>query len=107
MNIQEMMKQAQMMQQRMQDMQAKLGEMEVRGVSGGGMVEIVMTCRGEVRKVTLAPEIVNPGDTETLEDLVMAALNMARQNADRTMADETRRMMEELGIPTNIDLPGM
>ncbi len=107
MNIQEMMKQAQVMQKRMQQMQEKLGEMEVQGVSGGGLVSVTMTCRGEVRKVDIAPEVINPSDKETLEDLVMAAMNMARTNADQTMADETRRMMEELGIPTDIKLPGM
>lgn len=106
MNIQEMMKQAQVMQKRMQEMQEKLGQMEVQGTSGGGMVNIVMTCRGEVRRVTIAPEIINPQDKETLEDLVMAAMNMARENADNTLADETRRMMEELGLPME-GLPGM
>jgi DNA-binding protein YbaB len=71
------------------------------------MVDVVMTCRGEVRQVKIAPEIITPSDPETLEDMVMAAMNMARQNADQTMADETRKMMEELGIPTNVELPGM
>lgn len=106
MNIQEMMKQAQVMQQRMQQMQEKLAEMEVTGAAGGGLVSVVMTCRGEVRKVNIAPEVINPSDQETLEDLVMAAMNMARENADTTLADETRRMMEELGLPTNMQLPG-
>lgn len=105
MNIQEMMKQAQVMQRRMQEMQDKLAQMEVSGMSGGGMVTIVMTCRGEVRKVSIVPEIINPQDKETLEDLVMAAYNMARENADNTLADETRRMMEELGLPANVQFP--
>ena len=106
MNIQEMMKQAQIMQQRMQEMQEKLGIMEVQGQAGGGMVTVVMTCRGEVRSVTIAPEIINPQEKETLEDLVMAAMNLARRNADNTLAGETRRMMEEMGLPLE-GLPGI
>lgn len=106
MNIQEMMKQAAVMQKRMQEMQEKLAEMEVGGTAGGGLVSVVMTCRGEVRKVNISPEVINPSDKETLEDLVMAAMNMARENADNTLANETRKMMEELGLPTNMQLPG-
>lgn len=106
MNIQEMMKQAAVMQKRMQEMQEKLAEMEVAGTAGGGLVNIVMTCRGEVRKVNVSPEVINPSDRETLEDLLMAAMNMARANADNTLANETRKMMEELGLPTNMQLPG-
>lgn len=105
MNIQEMMKQAQVMQQRMQDIQARLGELEVTGQAGGGMVKITMNCKGEVRGVELAPEIIIPDDKETLEDLIKAAYNMARQNADETMASETRRMMEEFGLPADFQLP--
>lgn len=107
MNIQEMMRQAQVMQQKMQAMQEKLGVMEVQGQAGGGMVTVTMTCRGEVRKVEIAPEVINPQDKETLEDLVMAAMNQARTNADDTLADETRRMMEDMGLPTDMQIPGM
>ena len=107
MNIQQMMKQAQLMQKRMEEMQERLGHMEVKGQAGGGMVEIVMTCRGEVRKTTISPEVINQEDKETLEDLVTAAVNQARQNADNTMAEETRKMMEELGLPAGTQLPGM
>ena len=105
MNMQQMMKQAQLMQTRIQEMQDKLSEMEVEGASGGGMVSITMTCKGEVRKVTISPEVINPQDPETLEDLVMAAANLARQKADQTMADETRRMMAEMGMPADVKLP--
>lgn len=105
MNIQQMMKQAQQMQVRMQEMQEKLGEMEVTGTSGGGMVTVLMTCKGEVRKVTINPEIIVPAERETLEDLVMAAMNMARERADTTLAEETRKMMAEFGMPGDVKLP--
>lgn len=105
MNITDMMKQAKVMQQRMEELQAQLAITEVEGVSGGGMVHAVMTCKGDVRSLKISPEIVNPSDVETLEDLVMAAVNMARQNADQTMAGETARMMESMGLPPNFELP--
>jgi DNA-binding YbaB/EbfC family protein len=105
MDVQEMMKQAKVMQDRMQQMQADLAEVEVTGESGGGLVSVVMTCRGEVRKLNVSKEIVNPDDKETMEDLVVAALNAARQNADRKMAEETQNMMKELGLPANMELP--
>lgn len=105
MNIADMMKQAKVMQQRMEELQAQLAVTEVEGVSGGGLVRVTMTCKGDVRSLQISPEVVNPSDVETLEDLVMAAVNMARQNADSTMAGETSRMMEEMGLPPNFDLP--
>jgi valyl-tRNA synthetase len=91
MNIQQMMKQAQVMQQRMEEMQDRLGDTEVHGASGGGAVSITMTCKGEVRRISISPEVINPDDRETLEDLVMAAVNMAKQQADATLAEETRK----------------
>lgn len=105
MNIQQMMKQAQVMQQRMEQLQDRLGDMEVEGASGGGLVTVVMTCKGEVRNVSIKAEVINPSDKETLEDLVMAAMNMAKQRADTTMADETRKMMAEMGMPADMKLP--
>lgn len=106
MDIQQMMKQAKVMQDRMQQLQGELAEKEVQGQAGGGMVSIIMTCRGEVRSLNISPDIINPNDKETLEDLVMAAVNMARQNADQLMAEETQKMMREMGLPADMQLPG-
>jgi DNA-binding YbaB/EbfC family protein len=105
MDIQRMMKQAQAMQGRMQELQARLGETEVSGASGGTAVQVVMTCKGEVRSLNISPDVIDPSDKETLEDLIMAAMNTARANADQLMADETRKMMAELGLPANAQLP--
>lgn len=105
MNIQEMMKQAKVMQDRMQLMQGELANIEVTGEAGGGLVKVVMSCKGDIRDVSISAEILIPEDKETVEDLVKAALNVARQNADTRMADETQKMMEELGLPTNVELP--
>lgn len=106
MDIQKMMQQAKEMQDRMQQMQEELAEREVQGEAGGGLVKVTMTCRGELRKLDIAPEIIDKDEKETLEDLVMAAVNLARQKADQTMADETQKMMQDMGLPANVELPG-
>jgi hypothetical protein len=105
MNIQKMMQQAQTMQTKMQELQEQLAEVEVDGASGGGMVTITMTCKGDVRKVKIDPSIVNPDDIETLEDLVAAAVNSARLKADETIAEETQKMMNEMGLGGNTGMP--
>jgi DNA-binding YbaB/EbfC family protein len=100
-----MMQQAQAMQKRMQEVQAKLGLMEVTGQSGGGMVTVVMTCKGEMRSIKILEELIVPSDKETLEDLIVAAVNAARMASDETLASETRRMMQEFGLPEDFKLP--
>ncbi len=105
MNIQEMMKQAKLMQQKMEELQARLSEQEVTGLAGGGMVKVVMTCRGDVREVAIDPAVINPVEKETLEDLVKAACNMARENADRMMTEGTAKLMSDMGLPANFELP--
>lgn len=106
MDIQAMMQQAKQMQDKMKSMQDRMADYEVSGESGGGLVSVTMTCKGEVRKVNISPEIISVDEKETMEDLIVAALNTARTRAEETMAEETKKMMEEFGIPGNIDLPG-
>ena len=91
------MKQAQAMQQKMQDVQAELGTVEVQGSSGGGFVKVTMTAKGEVKSVSIDRSLMNPDEAEILEDLVVAAMNDARAKAER----ETQERMEELtkGLP--------
>ncbi len=105
MDIQQIMQQAQVMQRKMEQMQAKLGEMEVEGAAGGGLVTITMTCKGSVENVRIAPSVVDPSDVEMLEDLIKAAFNDAKAKADQTLAEETQRMMAEMGLPSNFQLP--
>ena len=99
MNIQEMMKQAKVMQDKMQEMQEKLGDVEVQGSAGGDMVKVISTCKGEVRKIEIADAMMDLNEKEVLEDLVKAALNDAKSKADQKLAEETKKMMSELGLP--------
>jgi DNA-binding YbaB/EbfC family protein len=105
MNIGQMMKQMQGMQAKMADMQTRLGEVEVTGSSGGGMVAIVMTGKGDAKKITLDPKLVNPADVEMLEDLIVAAFNDAKAKVERHVADETSKMMGGLQLPPGVKLP--
>tara|TARA_B100001778_G_C18595206_1_gene634329 strand:- start:596 stop:922 length:327 start_codon:yes stop_codon:yes gene_type:complete len=105
MNIQQIMDQAKAMQIEMQKMQDKLGNVEVTGEAGGGLVKITTTCKGQARKIELDDSIVDASDKDTLEDLIVAAMNDAKKKADDTLADETKKMMTKMGLPSNVELP--
>jgi len=103
--MQQIMKQAKQMQDRMKEMQGQLGHMEVTGEAGGGLVKVLMSCKRDLKKIEIAPELMLPDERETLEDLIVAAINMAGQNAEGKMAEETQKMMQEFGLPANFELP--
>lgn len=105
MDMQQIMRQAREMQNRMQQMQDQLALMEVQGQAGGGMVTVTMTCKRDLKKVDISPDLMKAEERETLEDLIVAAINMAGQNAEQKMAEETQKMMKEFGLPTNFELP--
>ncbi len=99
MDIQQMMKQAKVMQDKMQEMQERLGDVEVEGTAGGGLVKVVSTCKGEVRGISIDDSMMDFNEKEVLEDLIKAALNDAKGKADQKLAEETKKMMSELGLP--------
>ena len=91
-NMQQIMKQAQMMQKKLQEAQAELSEAEVVGKAGGGMVEVTLKGNKTPVSVSIKPEAVDP-DEEMLEDLVLAALNDAMEQADA----KSQELMGPLG----------
>lgn len=99
MNIQKMMQQAKAMQDKMQVMQEQLANQTVDGEAGGGMVKVIMTCKGECKSITIDPSLMAADEKEVLEDLIKAALNNAKSKADSKLADETQKMMKDLGLP--------
>lgn len=105
MNIQKMMQQAQEVQFKLQEMQEKLKDILVSGESGGGLVKVSMTCAGIVKSIDIQPNIIDPSDKETLEDLVIAAVNNAGEARDAKVQGETQKMMKELGLPAGAQLP--
>ena len=104
-NLGQMMKQAQQMQAKMAEMQNRLGEVEVTGQSGAGMVQVTINGKSEMKKVKLDKSIVDPNDTEMLEDLIVAAFNDAKTKAEQLVAEETQKMMGGLKLPPGMKLP--
>ena len=102
-NIGQMMKQAQMMQENMRRMQEQLGTMEVEGQSGSGMVKVVMTCKHEVRRVSIDPSVAS--DREMLEDLLVAAFNDAARKVDETVNQKMSSLTAGMGLPAGMKLP--
>lgn len=106
MNLMKIMQQAQTMQKKMAELQERASQFLVTGTAGNGLVEITMTCKGHTQQVTIKPEAIDPSDPTMLEDLVKTAINNARTRADETLAEETKKMMREMGLPENMQLPG-
>jgi DNA-binding YbaB/EbfC family protein len=103
-NIGQLMKQAQQMQENMRRMQEELGTVEVEGQSGAGMVKVVMTCKHEVKRLSIDPSLVGD-DREMLEDLVAAAFNDAARRVEQTVAEKMSGFTAGLGLPPGMKLP--
>ncbi len=103
-NIGQIMKQAQMMQENMRKMQDQLTAIEVEGQAGAGMVKIQMTCKYDVKRVTIDPALVGD-DKEMLEDLVAAAFNDAARRVEATTAEKMSGMTAGIGLPPGMKLP--
>ena len=102
-NLGNMLKQAQQMQSRMQEMQAKLEATEVEGQAGAGMVKVQLTCKYDVRRVTIDPSVMD--DKEMLEDLVAAALNDAVRKVEATTQEKMSGVTAGLNLPPGMKLP--
>lgn len=98
-NMNNLIKQAQKMQQQMQDMQKDIENKEFEASVGGGVVKIVVTGKKEVKKIELKPEVVDPDDIETLEELIVAAFNEASKKADETMSNELGKLTGGMNLP--------
>lgn len=98
MNIQQMMKQAQMIQKKMHDVQQQFENLEVTGSAGSGMVTCIATAKGVMRKITIDKSLLNPEEVEMLEDLIIAAFSDAKRKADELV----KKTMDNLGLPSNM-----
>ncbi len=101
-NIGDLMKQAQMLQQRFQEAQEKVNLVEAEGQSGGGMVKVTLNGKGLAKAVRIDPSLIDPKDAGMLEDLVVAAINDARVKLDAKVSDEMSKATGGLPLP-----PGM
>jgi hypothetical protein len=100
-NIGNMMKQVQQMQAKMAEIQAELEKMEVEGTSGGGMVKVIVNGKQDVLSIAIDPEVVDKDEIEMLQDLIVAAINQAKEKAQ---AIQTEQMS---AITGGLNLPGM
>jgi nucleoid-associated protein EbfC len=98
-----LMKQAQQMQENMKKMQDQLAQMDVEGQAGAGLVKVLMTCKHDVRRVSIDPSVMD--DREMLEDLVAAALNDAVRRAEATAQEHMSSLTAGLNLPPGMKLP--
>jgi hypothetical protein len=98
-----LMKQAQQMQANMQKAQAELAAIEVEGQAGAGAVKVVMTCKHDVRRVSIDPSVMD--DKEMLEDLIAAALNDATRRVESTTQEKMAGFTSGLNLPPGMKLP--
>jgi nucleoid-associated protein EbfC len=96
MNIQQMMKQAQQMQDRLQK---QMAEMKIEATSGGGMVTVVINGAKQIQSLKIDPEAVSKDDVEMLQDLILAAINDAHRKADEALSQQMGGLMGGLKIP--------
>ncbi len=104
-NLAGLMKQASQMQAKMQEMQAKLDAMEIEGEAGAGMVRLTLSGKSELRRIKLDPKLLDPAESEMLEDLIVAAHADARRKVEEVMAEEMQRATGGLELPGGMKLP--
>jgi nucleoid-associated protein EbfC len=103
-NLGNLMKQAQQMQENMKQMQEKLATVEVEGQSGAGMVKVIMTCRHDVKSISIDDSLIGD-DKEMLEDLIAAAVNDAVRRIESTTQEKMAEMTGGMGLPPGMKLP--
>src|ERR1043165_2347964 len=94
-----MMKQARALQTRMEEMQREIAAIEVEGTAGGGLVRVVTTGKGEVKRLSIDPTLIKPDEREILEDLIVAAANDARAKAEAILAEKMRAATGGMQLP--------
>lgn len=100
----QLMKQAQAMQENMQKLQNELAALEVEGQAGGGMVRIIGTCKHEIRRVSIEPDLMGD-DRDLLEDLLAAAMNDLNRKIEETAQSHMSQLTGGLSLPDGMKLP--
>lgn len=104
-NLGNMLKEAQKLQSRMAEMQQKLAETEMTGSAGGGMVNVTLSGKGEMKKIKIDPSLADPNEMEILEDLIVAACNDAKVKTEAYLQEEMGKLTGGLPIPPGFKLP--
>jgi nucleoid-associated protein EbfC len=103
-NMGNLMKQAQQFQAKMARLQEELGERTVESSAGGGMVSVVANGRQEIVSIKIEPEVIDPDDSEMLQDLILAAVNDALSKAKNMVNEEMGKLTQGLNLP---NIPGL
>ena len=104
-NLGQMMKQAQQMQAKMAEMQAQLERVEMTGAAGGGMVQVTVGGKGDLKKLKIDKSLIDPNEVEVLEDLIVAAFNDAKSRVEQHIAQEMAKLTGGLNLPPGLKLP--
>ena len=105
----QILRQAQKMQEELSRVQEELANITVEGSSGGGMVKVIANCQNQIMEVKIEPEVIDPEEKEMLEDLIAAAVNQALENAQKRSQEEMSKVSGGLmgNLPGGFKLPGM
>ena len=104
-NIGQLMKQAQAMQAKMAELQAQLESVEMTGAAGGGMVQVTLNGKGDLKKIKLDKSLLDPNEAEVVEDLIVAAFNDAKQKVTAHTEAEMHKLTGGLNLPGGMKLP--
>jgi nucleoid-associated protein EbfC len=104
-NLGQLMKQAQQMQQKMADMQAQLETVECTGVSGGGLVQVTLNGKSDLKAIKIDKSVLDPSEAEVVEDLIVAAFSDAKQKVAAHAEAEMHKLTGGLNLPGGLKLP--
>jgi len=104
-DIGNMMKQAQQLQKKMSEAQEKLNSIEVEGTSGGGLVKVVATAKGEFKRLLIDETLMKPDEKDVAEDLILAAINDAKLKGEQAAQEEMKNITGGLPLPPGMKLP--
>ena len=104
-NIGNMMKQAQQLQKKMAEAQEKLNTIEVEGNAGGGLVKVIATAKGEIKRIMIDDSLMSKEEKEMTEDLIVAAINDAKQKGEEASQEEMKSVTGGIPLPPGMKMP--
>ncbi|MDC3186975.1 YbaB/EbfC family nucleoid-associated protein [Pelagibacteraceae bacterium] len=104
-NLGNMMKQAQQLQKKMAEAQNKLNDIEVEGTSGGGLIKVTATAKGNFKRISIDDSLIKQEEKEILEDLIVAAINDAKEKGEAAAQEEMKNLTGGLPLPPGMKLP--
>lgn len=104
-NLGEILQQAQKMQEQAAEIQTRLESAEIEGSSGGGMVRVVLSGKGDLRAITIDPAVANPDEVDILEDLIVAAVAEAKSQVEKHAAEEMKALTGGIDLPPGFNFP--